>query len=119
MKYFLPIFIIAVFLAAGCNKADVEPGLSANCSEAEYPFACYLDKALAAKDANLCNQSVIPRITCLTAYEEIMETAVSCQDLIDPIFGQECEEYKKWETANRLESADPASGLIIDNFGSE
>ncbi len=114
MKYFLPFFIIAVFFAAGCNKTDMEPRLSANCSEAEYPFACYLDKALAAKDPNLCNQNDIPRITCLTAYEEIMADPVICANLADPLFGRECEEYKRWEQENKSRTAedsiDPVPG---------
>jgi hypothetical protein len=112
MKYFLPFFIIAVFFAAGCNKTDMESRLSANCSEAEYPFACYLDKALAAKDPNLCNQGAIPRITCLTAYEEIMENPIACNELADPLFGQECEEYKRWEQENKNRTAEDTVNSI-------
>ncbi len=112
MKYFLPIFIIAVFFAAGCNKTDVEPRLSANCSEAEYPFACYLDKALAVKDPNLCNQNDIPRITCLTAYEEIMGKPVVCNELADQLFRQECEEYKQWEQENKNRTTEDTADSI-------
>jgi hypothetical protein len=119
MKYLLSIIVIVTFFAAGCSKSEQQPQPPSDCLQAEYPFACYLDNALSAKNPNSCDQEAISRITCLTAYEEIMETSVSCADLSDPLFRQECEDYKRWESANMQESADPSSGLIIDVFGDE
>lgn len=120
MRYILPLFAIIIFFAAGCGKAQVSPESTADCSQAEYPFACYLDKAMIAKDPNLCNQNGISRVTCLTAYEEIMESSVSCNDLSDAFFRQECEDYKAWQAANTPEPPDDsASGLIINTFGDQ
>ncbi|GEM_PF-1270468 len=101
MKYFLPFFFIIVLFGAGCHNKSPKTQTSDDCLNAEYTFACFLDKALASKDPNLCNQSAISRITCLTAYEEIMALPVNCSDLTDPLFVRECKDYKESEMQNK------------------
>lgn len=61
------------------------------CAKAEFPFACYLDRAMAAGDPNLCAAALDKRINCLKAYAEIQEADIDCAKLQDPDFRQECQ----------------------------
>lgn len=65
---------------------------SASCETAQYPFACYLDKAMAAKDPNLCNTAgPAKRIDCLNAYAEILGVALDCNLIKDIDFKTSCQ----------------------------
>ncbi|MDD5725991.1 MAG: hypothetical protein PHC53_01075 [Patescibacteria group bacterium] len=64
---------------------------SASCETAQYPFACYLDKAMAAKDLNLCNDvGMAKRVDCLNAYAEILNVALDCNSIKDIDFKNSC-----------------------------
>jgi hypothetical protein len=95
-----PVIILGfcvLLFAAGCGKgSENSPKVNSNsdCANAEYPFACFLDKATAAKDPNLCDAVGSKRITCITAYEELLEVEVPCDSLQEPSFAQECSQYK-------------------------
>lgn len=67
-------------------------GLAENCEEAQFPFACYLDKAMAADNPGLCQAAGREKRTnCLTAFAEIMGKEVDCAKLEDVGFRVECE----------------------------
>ncbi|MDF1497042.1 MAG: hypothetical protein P1P90_03195 [Patescibacteria group bacterium] len=99
MKYIgITILFCVLFVGAGCGKSankDFVPDINADCETAEYPFACYLDKATGKKDPNLCNNAGSKRITCISAYEELLETEVSCDTIQDQSFQTECQQYKQ------------------------
>lgn len=96
MKYSYILLIgCLIFLGGACQKREVpaehEAQNPADCEQAEYRFACYLDRAMAAQDPVLCNDvGVAQRATCLSAYEEIFMTQVDCMTLPDSQFQQEC-----------------------------
>ncbi len=92
MKY-LPILLIFVSLSgAGCFGLGGEkiPNLDKNCATVEYPFACYLDKAMLAQDPNLCLAAGAKRMNCLRSYQEIMGVDITCKDLTDLEFQNQC-----------------------------
>lgn len=63
-----------------------------SCETAQYPFACYLDKAMAAKDINLCNDvGPAQRVDCLNAYAEILNVALECNSIKDISFKTSCQ----------------------------
>ena len=63
-----------------------------SCETAQYPFACYLDKAMAAKDINLCNDvGPAQRVDCLNAYAEILNVALDCNLIKDISFKTSCQ----------------------------
>lgn len=62
-----------------------------DCATAQVPFACYLDKAMAAKDPNLClNAGAAKKLDCLEAYKEILGVEVDCAVIQDADFQREC-----------------------------
>lgn len=62
-----------------------------DCATAQVPFACYLDKAMAAQDPNLClNAGSAKRLDCLEAYKEILAVEVACTQIQNPDFQREC-----------------------------
>jgi len=118
------LFILAfciLFLGFGCGKDQAENfsvDLNADCQTAVYPFACFLDKATAVRDPNLCNDAGLKRITCLSAYEELLETEVACDSLHDQSFQLECSQYKAdlaAQTAERSISTTTAPQIEPDS----
>jgi len=96
MKYLLSLFLLcSLLLGAGCNKKqDSKISIeSQDCNKAENIFACFLDKATHAKNPNLCNDVGSKRLTCYTAYAELLEEEVDCSLLEDPTFQYECQEH--------------------------
>ncbi|MBD3281947.1 hypothetical protein GF391_04350 [Candidatus Uhrbacteria bacterium] len=93
MKYLTILLIFISFLGAGCFGFGSEkiPNLNKNCAQADYPFACYLDKAMLAEDPNLCLAAGAKRMNCLRSYQEIMGVEISCDDLDNPEFRSHCE----------------------------
>ncbi len=84
-----------VFFGAGCwtSSEDAAPAVadSVSCTDAEFQFACYLDRAMIAEDPALCEDvGEQKRIACLHAYQEIMETDIDCGILRDLMFQSEC-----------------------------
>lgn len=61
------------------------------CPQAKYPFACYLDKAMAANDLNLCAAAGAERVNCLKAFVEIQEVELDCSKLQDIGFRNDCQ----------------------------
>lgn len=61
------------------------------CAKADFPFACFLDRAMAAGDPNLCASAADKRISCLQSYAEIQEVDIDCSKLQDDQFRQECQ----------------------------
>lgn len=63
-----------------------------SCETAQFPFACYLDKAMAAKDINLCNDvGLAKRVDCLKAYAEILGVNLDCNLIKDLDFKISCQ----------------------------
>ncbi len=96
-----------LFFGAGCGKNasdNFEVDMNADCNKADYPFACFLDKSTAARDPNLCNDLGSKRITCISAYEELLEEEVACDTLTDQTFQMECEQYKQSQNRPNTES---------------
>ncbi len=69
---------------AGKTTAD-------KCDKSDFPFACYLDRAMANDDPNLCLSASDKRINCLKAYAEIKEVEIDCSKLQDVQFRQDCQ----------------------------
>jgi hypothetical protein len=61
------------------------------CVKAQYPFACFLDRAMSASDPNLCAAAQDKRVNCLKAYAEIQETEIDCTKIQEMDFRQECQ----------------------------
>lgn len=62
-----------------------------DCSTAQVPFACYLDKAMAAKNPNLClDAGAAKKLDCLEAYKEILGAEVDCAVIQDADLQREC-----------------------------
>jgi len=73
------------------TKSVPSKNLAENCEQAQFPFACYLDKAMAADDPALCQAAGMgKRANCLTAFAEIMGKEVDCSKLGDTGFRMEC-----------------------------
>lgn len=90
MRFFFGLLLVSsIFFGFGCKQTQEIS--NQDCAQAEYPFACYLDNATAASDVNLCKEAGTKRINCLNAYQEILGTEVSCDELEDPGFAMECE----------------------------
>jgi len=70
----------------------VGKGLPENCEQAQFPFACYLDKAMAANDPDLCLKAGLGKQrNCLEAYAEIKGAPVDCAKLDDAGLRFDCE----------------------------
>lgn len=88
-----------------------------DCATAQVPFACYLDKAMAAKDPNLClDAGAAKKLDCLEAYKEILGVEVDCANIQDADFQRECmmvsqsglsEELTEGEGAEQEQMSDP------------
>lgn len=113
MKY-LPILLIFVSLAgAGCFGLGGEkvPNLDKNCATVDYPFACYLDKAMLANDPNLCLAAGLKRMNCLRSYEEIMGVDINCDKLNDLEFQTQC---KKQEAIRQIKVESTSTNRVIE-----
>lgn len=87
------------------------------CANAQYPFACYLDKAMAAGDPSLCRNAGFGKVgDCLRAYSEILEIDVKCSEFQDPTFEVEClKAFQRIKTQpTRLEAASTTPSLAPD-----
>ena len=98
MRYFLLFFLaFGIFVGLGCNNESSNTSSATpstdDCYRAEIPFACFLDKATAAQDPNLCNDVGEKRVICYSAYAELTETEIDCSIIKDPIFQEECQDY--------------------------
>ena len=96
-RYLLLILGILIFAGWGCNNQPVSTkqqasSSSGDCAKADYPFACYLDSAMQARDPNKCILTGDKRIVCLKAYEEITTEKVDCSKLSDVQFQTECKQ---------------------------
>ncbi len=100
------LLILTALLGAGCFSSEKNLSIDQNqdCSNAEYVFACYLDKATSAKDPNLCKDAGDKRITCLNAYAEVMGREVACDEIKDVEFNLECRanQIQKPQTSDSL-----------------
>ncbi len=83
-----------------------------DCATAQVPFACYLDKAMAAKDPNLClSAGAAKKMDCLEAYKEILGVEVDCAVIQDADFQREC----MMASQNILPENEDVSQPIIDS----
>lgn len=100
-KIYILIGIIVMLVLSGLlfwvfSRSDDQPAglkqvVKMDCATAQVPFACYLDKAMAAKDPGLCmNAGAAKRLDCLEAYKEIMGVKVDCAVIQDADFQREC-----------------------------
>ncbi|MFA6447179.1 MAG: hypothetical protein WCW31_02875 [Patescibacteria group bacterium] len=91
MKRGLVILIpLLALLGFGCAK-KVANDAKSGCEKAQYPFACVLDKAMAAKDVSICTQVEREKVmTCVEGYEEIIGSKVACEDLKNPVSISDC-----------------------------
>lgn len=63
-----------------------------DCTKVDYPFACFLDRAMQVNDPGLCvNAGADKRMDCLKAYAEIRETGIDCSRILEPDFQLECQ----------------------------
>lgn len=96
MKWGLAALIpLLVFTGFGCSKKTVETSQT-DCQKAQYPFACVLDKAMAAKDPSLCIEAGNDRImTCISGYEEVTGIKINCAELKNPAVAAACVQAHK------------------------
>jgi len=93
------LVILLSFLAMmgfGCAKKAAIIASPANCQKAEYPFACVLDKAMAAKDPSLCVEAGDEKIAnCINGYQEVTGLKINCAELKNPATAAACERMHK------------------------
>lgn len=92
-----------------------------SCAHVKFPFACYLDKAMAADDFGLCYEAGIDkRVNCLESYAEIKGTPIDCNKLTDPKFQLECQaafKHTEQPDVTPTESPTPTKILILPGLG--
>ncbi|MDD2785305.1 MAG: hypothetical protein PHS79_00255 [Patescibacteria group bacterium] len=104
-KWFWPLGLIIILIIGGVVLWQIEknrdivgsltdkqhPSLN-DCAQAEYPFACFLDRTMNANDPNLCaDAGAEKRVDCLKAYAEIKVTEIDCSRILSPDFQLECQ----------------------------
>ena len=82
-----------------------------DCATAQFPFACYLDKAMAAKDPGLCMAAGRgKRSNCLQSYAEIMNAEIDCGQISDPEFSAECSmAFSNYQADSSVNSSEPGT----------
>lgn len=91
MKRGLVILIpLLALVGFGCARTATND-VTSECQKAQYPFACVLDKAMAAKDPSICAQIEREKVMiCVAGYEEIIGSKVACEDLKNPVSISDC-----------------------------
>ncbi|MFA6504439.1 MAG: hypothetical protein WCT54_05990 [Patescibacteria group bacterium] len=104
-KWFWPLGLIIILIIGGVIFWRIETykngvGFLAkdqnqsqdDCAQVEYPFACFLDRAMNANDPNLCaDAGAEKRVDCLKACAEIKVTEIDCPRISSPDFQLECQ----------------------------
>lgn len=103
----LGAFIYWKFGYPGSPKFGAKAG--DECAKAKYPFACRLDKAMAAQDLNLCAVAGSERVNCLKAYAEIQEIELDCSKLQDVGFREECKSSLAKQNSQQAGKETPAA----------